>query len=189
LRYGLDRRRSYNYTQRKIIEGVEMELSDRMRSALNDQINLELASAYVYLSMSAYCLDIGMKGFAGWMLKQSEEEVGHAMRIFHYLDERSARIQLKPVEGPQVEWKSPLEVFRDSLAHEQKVTASIHRIVDMAIDERDHATARFLDWFVDEQVEEESSVGDVIDKLELVGDQKQALYLLDRELGARENED
>jgi ferritin len=166
-----------------------MALSDKVRAALNDQINLELASAYVYLSMSAYCLDQGLKGFAGWMMKQAEEEVGHAMRIFDYLDERSARIQLKPIDGPKEAWNSPVEVFRDSLAHEQKVTASIHRLVDLATQEKDHATVRFLDWFVNEQVEEESSVGDVIDKLELVGDQKQALYFLDRELGARGDEE
>ena len=166
-----------------------MELSEKVRAALNDQINLELASAYVYLSMSAYCLDQRLKGFAGWMMKQSEEEVGHAMRIFDYLDERSARIELRPVDGPKQTWSSPLEVFRDSLAHEQKVTASIHRLVNLATEEKDHATVRFLDWFVTEQVEEEKNASDIVAKLKMLKDVPQAVYMLDRELGQRKGGD
>ena len=165
-----------------------MKISDKMVKALNDQVNLELSSAYVYLAMSAFFLDKGLAGFAGWMKSQAAEEIGHAMRLFDYLDQRDGRIVLQAVPTPPEKWKSNLDAFKDSLAHEMKVTASIHNLVSMATDEKDWGTARFLDWFVNEQVEEESSVGDVVTKIEMVGEDSAALYFLDKELGQRSTE-
>lgn len=166
-----------------------MQISDKMVKALNDQINMELGSGYAYLAMSAYFLDKGLKGFAQWMRSQAAEELGHAMRIFDYLDDRSGRITLQPVGQPQGSWQNNLEVFKDALAHEIAVTDSIHNLVSMATEEKDWGTVRFLDWFVNEQVEEESSVGDVVTKIELVGDNPAAVYVLDKELGERKTEE
>jgi len=166
-----------------------MQISEKMIGALNDQINMELGSGYAYLAMSAYFVDKGLNGFAQWMRSQAAEELGHAMRIFDYLDDRSGRIRLQPVGQPEESWPDNLAVFKDALAHEVAVTESIHNLVSMATDERDWGTVRFLDWFVNEQVEEESSVGDVVTKLEMVADNAAAIYVLDKELGERQIED
>ena len=163
-----------------------MQISDKMVRALNDQINMELSSGYTYLSMAAFFADRGLNGFSQWMKSQAAEELGHAMRIFSYLDERGGRISLKAVPDPEQTWKSNLEVFKDALGHEMRVTDSIHNLVTMATDLKDWGTVRFLDWFVNEQVEEESTVGDVVHKAELVGDANAALFILDKELGERQ---
>ena len=165
-----------------------MQISDKIAAALNDQINMELGSGYTYLSMAGFFADKGLKGFCQWMKSQAAEELGHAMRIFSYLDERGGRIALKAVADPEQNWKSNLEVFKDALGHEMRVTDSIHALVTMATEAKDWGTVRFLDWFVNEQVEEESSVGDVVTKIELVGDAAAALYVLDKELGERSAE-
>lgn len=158
--------------------------SDKMQSALNAQINKELSAFYTYLSMSAFFEHDGLLGFAAWMRHHAEEEMVHAMKIYDFVLERGGRVALQTVKQPENEWKSILATFQDALAHEQKVTASINALVDLAREERDHATDSFLRWFVDEQVEEEAIVGEVLMKLKRIGDFQPGLYLLDRELAS-----
>ena len=160
-------------------------LSKKMETALNDQINAELHSAYLYLSMAAYFHSMNLGGMAQWMQVQAKEEVGHAMKIYGYINERGSRILLKPVEGPATEWKSPLDAFKAAYKHELYITKRIHDLVDMAAKEKDLATQSFLKWFIDEQVEEEASADDVVQKLTLTGDKGPGLFMLDRELGRR----
>ena len=160
-------------------------MNEDVRKALNKQINMEMFSSYLYLSMAADFLDKNFNGFAAWMGIQAEEETGHAMKLFHYISERGARIDLEAIEAPQKSWDSPLAAFKDALAHEKKVTASIGKIVDLAREKKDHATETFLQWFVTEQVEEESNAEDNVAKMEMAKDNTGALYMLDRELGAR----
>jgi ferritin len=159
-------------------------MKESIEKAFNDQINWELYSGYIYLAMAAYFADKGLSGFAQWMKNQSAEELFHAMKMYDYVNERGGRVVLGAVEAPQGEWDSPLAAFEEALAHEQGVTDRINKMMDLAMEERDHATISFLQWFVDEQVEEEDSVGEVVDKLKLIGDGA-ALYHLDKELGAR----
>ena len=160
-------------------------LSPKMEAALNDQVKWEAWSAYLYLSMASYFESVGLMGFASWMKVQEKEEKFHSERFYSYTFERGGRIRLQPFEAPQSDWDSPLAAFEDALKHEQGVTARINALMDLAIEERDHATASFLKWFIDEQVEEESSVTDVINKLKFVKDNPSALYMLDQELAAR----
>lgn len=160
-------------------------LSTAMQNALNNQINAELYSSYLYLSMAAYFEAQNLLGFANWMHIQSQEENMHAMKFYTFINERRGRVLLQPIEGPKTEWESPLAAFEESLQHEQKVTGLINKLVDLAIQESDHATHSFLKWFVDEQVEEESNVDKVIQDLKRVGDSPQGLFLLDRELAGR----
>jgi ferritin len=159
-------------------------MKDKIEAAFNDQINWEMYSGYIYLAMSAYFADKGLSGFARWMKNQAAEELFHAMKMYDYVNERGGRVVLKEIGAPQNEWDSPLAAFENALEHEQGVTERINSMMDLAINERDHASVSFLQWFVDEQVEEEDSVGDVVDKLKLAGDGA-ALYHLDKELGAR----
>jgi ferritin len=163
-------------------------LSEKMQTALNAQINAEFHASYLYLSMAAYFESQNLLGFANWMHKQSDEENIHGMKIYHYINSRRGRVLLSPIEGPKTEWNSSLEVFEDSLKHEQKVTGLINRLMDLAISESDHATISFLKWFVDEQVEEESNVDAVIQDLKRIGDAPQGLFILDRELAGRKDE-
>jgi ferritin len=163
-------------------------LSKKMQTALNDQINAELYSSYLYLSMAAYFEDQNLLGFANWMHMQSREENIHAMKFYTFVNDRRGRVLLQPIDGPQTEWKSALSVFEQSLEHEQHVTSLINKLVDLAIKESDHATNSFLKWFLDEQVEEESNVDKVIQDLQRVGDNAQGLFLLDRELAGRSAE-
>lgn len=160
-------------------------LSDKMAEALNRQLNAELYSAYLYLSMAAYFYDLGLNGFANWMTVQNQEETLHAMKFFNYLKDRGGRIKLTTIEQPPTEWASPLQVFEDTLKHEQKVTSLINQLVDLAQAERDHATTAFLQWFVTEQVEEEASANDIVQRLRLIGNDANALFVLDRELATR----
>lgn len=163
-------------------------LSEKMQSALNAQVNAELYSSYLYLAMAAYFESQNLLGFANWMHKQSDEENTHGMKFYHYINNRRGLVSLSPIEGPKTEWASPLEVFEDSLAHEQKVTALINKLMDLAIAESDHATISFLKWFVDEQVEEEANVDAVIQDLKRIGGAPQGLFILDRELAGRTGE-
>ncbi|MBI5670585.1 MAG: ferritin [Chloroflexi bacterium] len=163
-------------------------LSDRMKTALNDQINMEFGASFQYLAMAAYFEAENLLGFANWMHVQAEEENGHAMKFYHYINSRRGRVTLKALSAPKTEWSSPLEAFQDALKHEQKVTASINNLVNLAIQESDHATNSFLQWFVDEQVEEEASVDAVIQDLKRIGDSSQGLFMLDRELAGRQPE-
>ncbi len=160
-------------------------LSDKMYEALNDQINAEIHSAYLYLAMAAYFEDINFTGMAGWMKAQAREEMGHAMKFYGYIFDRDRKVVLKTIEGPETKWDSPLAVFAASLKHEQYITSRINKLVDLAIADNDHATRSFLNWFVDEQVEEEASVNEVVQRLKSVGDSKPGLFMLDRELGGR----
>ena len=159
-------------------------LSDKMQSALNDQINAEFGAFYTYLSMSAYFEAENLPGFAAWMSNHSREEQVHAMKIYNFINERRGRVQLKALDAPKTSWDSIVSVFEDALHHEQRVTGLINNLVDLAITENDHATHSFLKWFVDEQVEEEEIVDKVLQDLKRVGDSQLAIFMLDRELGA-----
>ena len=161
-----------------------MKLSTKIEKALNDQIKWEFFSAYLYLSMEAWFLNLGLPGFAAWMEAQVQEEIFHGMKMFRYVNETGGRVTLQGIEAPKARWKSPLEAFQDALAHEHKVTGRIHALVELAQKEKDHASVNFLQWFVGEQVEEEASVSDVVAKLKLTGDGG-ALFLLDKDLGLR----
>jgi len=160
-------------------------LSEKMREALNTQINKEIYSAYLYLSMAAYCESINLKGFANWMTIQVQEELSHAHKFFNYLPERGGKVNLQPIDGPETEWASPLAVFEHVYEHEQMVTGLINGLVKLARAEEDYATESFLKWFIDEQVEEEASASEVVEKLKLAGNQGGGLFMLDRELGTR----
>lgn len=162
-----------------------MMISKKMQEELNKQVNAELYSYYMYLAMSAYLEYENYSGFSAWMHSQAEEEQMHAMKIYDYLHRVGAKVELEQIDKPKTEWSSPKEIFEDSLVHEKKVTKMINDLVNLAIDEKDHSTRSFLQWFVDEQVEEEDSVQTIIDKFEMIGDNKTSLYLLDKELGGR----
>lgn len=161
-------------------------LSKKMADALNGQINKEMYSAYLYLAMSAYSEHTGLKGFANWFYVQYHEEMEHAMRIYHYLQEQGEQVKLGAIDQPPAEFGTPLEMFEKTLEHERFITKSIHGLVDLATAEKDYATQIFLQWFVTEQVEEESNDNEIIDRLKLVGEGGNGLFMLDRELGARQ---
>lgn len=155
---------------------------DTVQSALNQQINMELQAHYTYLAAADYFEGMGLKGFSQWVFNHAEEEKEHAMKIYRYIHSRRGRVELFPVPAPEQDFGSPQAVMEGALKQEQKVTASIDRIVKLARMEGDYATDSFLQWFVDEQVEEEELVDDLVQKLRLIGDFKPGLYLLDREL-------
>ena len=159
--------------------------NQKIQDAFNKQLNAELFSSYLYLSMSAYFDSQTLKGMANWMRMQAQEEVQHAMKFYDFINDRGGRVVLAPVEGPETEWDSPLAAFEGAHKHECKVTGLIHDLVDLAIKEKDHAANAFLQWFVTEQVEEEASVTEIADKLRLVGDRGGVLFMLDKELGQR----
>ncbi len=160
-------------------------IKEKIEKAINDQINAELYSGYLYLSMSSWFSSINLDGFATWMRAQAQEEVMHALKFYDYVIERGGKVTVTAIEGPPVKWDSPLAVFEYTLKHEQKVTGLINDLVDLAIAEKDHATNAFLQWFVTEQVEEESSADEIVQKLKLVGDQGSGLLLLDQQMGQR----
>jgi ferritin len=156
-----------------------------MEKALNDQINKEIYSAYMYLAMSAYFESVDLPGFANWMRVQWQEELAHAQKFYDYVFERDGRVALAAIDAPPIEWKSALDAFEETLKHEKYVSSRIHDLVRLARDENDVATENFLQWFVTEQVEEEASAKALIQQLKLVGDSGQGLFLTDRELGTR----
>ena len=160
-------------------------LNDKMEKALNEQVNWELYSSYFYLSMSSYFESISLAGCAAWMKAQAQEELYHGMKIYDYINERGGRAVLAAIDQPPADWDSPLHVFEEVLAHEQKVTGLINALVDLALAERDHASNIFLQWFVSEQVEEEAGVGSVLEKFRLIGDDKGGLFAIDQELSTR----
>ncbi len=163
-------------------------LSKAMQEAINDQINAELYSAYLYLAMVAHCAVANLPGFAHWMRIQSQEEMGHAMKFFAYVLDRGGRPVLQAISQPPAKFKGPLDVFEQALAHEVEVTKRIHRLYEMAAKESDYATQGMLQWFIKEQVEEEKSAGEVVATLKTIGEQGPALIMLDRQLGARKAE-
>ena len=160
-------------------------LSKQMESALNDQINAEMYSAYLYLAMSAYFQSAKLSGFANWMQIQAQEEMVHAMKFYDYINERGGRVTLQSIEAPPKDWDSPLDVFDATLQHEQKVTSLINSLVDIAMEERDHATNIFLQWFVSEQVEEEDTANEILQKIKLMADAPGGMFMLDNEMGQR----
>ncbi len=160
-------------------------MNEKIEKALNDQVNAEIYSAYLYLSMSAYFQSIGLTGFAKWMEIQAAEEFSHAKRFYDYIFHKGGKLKLRAIDGPPVEWKSTEQVFTDVLKHEEKVTSLIHTIVDLALSEKDHATNNMLQWFVAEQVEEEATATDIINKLKLIGNDGNGLFMLDKEFGVR----
>jgi ferritin len=160
-------------------------LSAKMEKALNDQINAELFSYYLYLSMSTWFTSRNLGGFAGWMIVQAGEENEHAMKFYGHIHERGGRVKLQPIEGPQVEWNSPLEAFKAAYEHEKYITGRIHNLVKMALEESDYASNSFLQWFVDEQVEEEAAASEIVERLKMIGDHTGGLMMLDHELGKR----
>ena len=159
-----------------------------MQAELNAQIKAELDSAYLYLSMAAHFEAVNLGGFAKWMRLQAKEEQGHAMRIFDFVVERGGRVVLEAVDKPQTDFGRPVEVFQQVLEHERKVTGLIHDLYAMAQSEKDYASQVMLHWFIEEQVEEESTAEGIVERLRLAGDAGAALLLLDRELGARSDD-
>ncbi len=162
-----------------------MKLSKEMTDAINDQIKAEFDSAYIYMAMSSYFQDAGFDGMAHWMNKQYKEEIEHAEKFVKYLYERGARFIVPEIAKPKESYESPLDVFKTAYKHEQYVTSRIYKLVDMAMAEKDYATLSMLKWYVDEQVEEESSAEAIVNKLEAVGDHKHHLFIIDKELGER----
>ena len=160
-------------------------IAPRMLDALNEHLNVELFSAYYYLSMSAYFHNADLNGFGSWMRLQYQEELAHADKFFDFINDRDGEVDLKQIATPRQKWESPLDVFEDGLKREQEVTKEIYDLVDLSLEIRDHATNTFLQWFVTEQVEEESTASEIIQQLKLVGIDGNGLFLMDRELGQR----
>ena len=160
-------------------------LEAKMRDALNKQINAEMYSSYLYLSMAAWFESQSLKGFAHWMRIQAKEEYGHGMKFFDYLIERGAKVELKAIEAPPKSWQNPLAAFKAVAAHEAKVTGMINALADQAQDIRDHATGTMLHWFISEQVEEEANAAEIVAKLELIVSSSGGLFALDHQLAKR----
>ena len=160
-------------------------ISRKIEKAINEQINRELYSSYLYLSMSAYAEHAGLKGFANWFRVQYEEEVKHALKFFDYVNEQGGRVELAAIDEPPAEFKSPPALFDQSLKHEQYITKSIGELVDLAIKEGDHATNEFLQWYVKEQVEEEANALELVTKLKMIGPSGSGLLYLDGKLAKR----
>lgn len=160
-------------------------MKPEINEALNQQIQREMHSSFIYLSMSAYLTSVGLNGFAHWMRVQAEEELFHAMKVFDFIHDRDGRVKLYSVDEPEHTWSSLQEVMEYTLSHEKAMTEHINDLVDMAIQKRDHATNNFLQWFVQEQVEEEDNLRNILDKLKLVGTEGQGVFMLDQEMSTR----
>ncbi|MGC9367554.1 MAG: ferritin [bacterium] len=157
----------------------------QMLDAINEQINAELYSAYMYLSMASYFEEKNFQGYAHWMEVQAHEEVEHAMKFYKYVNDRGERVILKPIEGPPTEWESPLAAFQAAYQHEQKVTSLINNLVKISRELDDYATEAMLDWFVTEQVEEEANASEIVEKLSMIRDNSNGMLMMDRTLGQR----
>ena len=160
-------------------------LNSKVQDAINEQINAELYSAYLYLSMAQYFEAEGLPGFANWFKVQVQEEQAHATIFMNYVNQRGGRVLLKAIEAVPTTWESSMAVFEATLVHEQKVTALINSLYTLAMNEEDYATRDRLNWFVSEQVEEEDNCRELIDKLRLIGDNGMGIYMLNTELAAR----
>ncbi|MCS7053151.1 MAG: ferritin [Ignavibacterium sp.] len=163
-------------------------ISENIYELMLNQVNAELNASYLYLSMAAYFENKNLRGLAKWMRKQSEEEREHAMKFYDYLVTVGKKVVLKAIPDPKTEWSSVMEVWQDTLNHEKKVTNMINNIMKQAIEDNDYASINFLNWFVDEQIEEVTTAEEIIAKFEMIGDSKQGLYLLDKELGERKED-
>ena len=160
-------------------------ISRKIEEALNDQLNAEFYSAYLYLSMAGYFESINLKGFANWMRVQTQEEQFHAMKLYDYIFERGGKVTLRTIDAPPADWDCPLAVFEATLEHEQKVTGSIDDLVYLARAEKDNASEIYLQWYVHEQVEEENNVGTVLGQLKLIKDSPQAMFIMDKDMAQR----
>jgi len=161
-------------------------LSPAVQEAMNEQINAELYSAYLYLSMAADFEAANLRGMAHWMQLQAKEEVGHALKFFKHIFERGGRVTLTAIAAPPAKWESAQAAFEAAYKHECHVTSLINELVDLAGAENDHASAVFLQWFVNEQVEEEANASEILHQLKMIGDSKQGLFMLDRHLAQRQ---
>jgi ferritin len=160
-------------------------LSEKMAAALNGQVNVELQSAYQYLAMSAFFESTDLKGFAHWMRIQYQEERAHALKMFDFIHDCDSEVTLLPLAAPVTKWDSPTETFAAALENERHNSAKIHELCELAMGEKDHASLAFLQWFVSEQVEEESVARDLLRKLEMVADSNAGLFMMDQELASR----
>ena len=160
-------------------------MDDAVRDAINKQINHEFQAAYLYLAMSGHFMVESLEGFGKWMRMQAREELGHGMRLFDYMVRRGVEVTRAPVAGPQAKFGSPIAIFRQALDHERKVTELINSLYEVATTKKDYPTQLELQWFIDEQVEEEASLGSVVEQLEMVGDNRAALLMMDERLGGR----
>jgi ferritin len=160
-------------------------ISKAMQDAINDQIQKELFSSYLYLSMAAYFQDKNLSGFAKWMRVQEGEEREHGMKFYDFLVDRGGRVALKTIDAPASEWKTSLEVFKEVQAHEAKVTASINALYELALKEKDYPSQIMLQWFISEQVEEEKNAAEIVSQLELIDAHGTAVLMLDKQLGKR----
>lgn len=163
-------------------------LSQKLQDAINEQINSEFYSAHLYLSMAAYCDTLSLGGFSHWLKLQYSEELGHALKLFDFISDRGGRVVLQAIDQPPIEFESVTAIMQMALEHERKVTAMIDSLYELALDERDYSVHVLLEWFVDEQVEEEKSVAEIISHLGMVGDDGTGLLLLDARLAARTGE-
>ncbi len=162
-----------------------MTMNNKVEKLMNEQINAELYSAYLYQSMAAYFASINLDGFKNWMEVQALEEMSHAQKFYNHINERGGKVLLDAIDAPPTGWESALKIFEESYKHEKKVTDLINNIVDVSNQEKDYASQTLLQWFVDEQVEEEDSADQIVQKLKMIGDNPSALYMLDKELGTR----
>jgi ferritin len=160
-------------------------INERVQQAINKQINEEMYSSYLYLSMSTYLESINLSGFAHWLRLHAQEEMYHAMKLHFHLIERGGRVSLMEIKQPQISWDSVSRVFKDAREHEALMTRLINELMDLAIEEKDHAARNLLNWYVDEQVEEEATFDEMVSKLEMIGEQKGMLFMLDKEMGTR----
>ena len=160
-------------------------LDKEIQEALNEHLNFEMYSAYVYLAMTAYLSEQDLDGFANWMKIQTQEEMFHADKFFNYINERGGRVKLKQINNPAFEWNSPLAAFEDALEHEKEVTRRIYHLVDLALEKHDHGTNNFLQWFIAEQIEEEASVDEIVKQLRMINGEGHGLLMLNRDLASR----
>ncbi|MFA6988972.1 MAG: ferritin [Candidatus Gastranaerophilaceae bacterium] len=160
-------------------------LNEKIVNALNKQINEELFSAYLYMSMSSYCSSVGLEGFAHWMNIQQQEELFHSTKLYNYVINRGGRAILETIVKPQSEWKEAVDIIEAAKKHEHHITGCINSLITLSLEENDHATASFLKWFIDEQVEEEANVEAVLNKFKLTKNDSTALFIIDKELSTR----
>lgn len=162
-----------------------MNISKKMQDAINEQINAELYSAYLYLSMAAYFESMNLGGFAKWMRVQFQEEQAHALKFFEYVLERGGDVELKAIAAPKTKWSSTLEAFKEVQAHEQHVTSLINKLYEAALEDKDYASQALLQWYITEQVEEEKNAAEIVANLELIEARGTAVLMLDHRLGKR----
>ena len=163
-------------------------INDKVREILNEQINKEFYSAYLYLSMGAHLSDMGLYGLSKWMEIQAREEIDHGMILFDYILKRKAKVELRALTAPQIEFNSPIDIFEKAYEHERSISQAIDKIASLTENECDLATRNFIDWYLNEQIEEEDNIQRILSKFKVFGSDKASLYLLDEELGKRKYE-